>query len=72
MLVTWHSKDTEIKTENSLVNTLVQDGSNADADTEQRPTVTGEAVSLFDTIDNALINVRTQAYSGTSFKGQSE
>lgn len=57
-MATWHSKDINSKGEDSHVNTLVQEESNSDADTEQQPTVTEEAVSLFETIDKALVNVR--------------
>ena len=59
MLATWHPKDPGIvKTEDSHVNNLVQDESNSNTDTEQQPTVIEEAVSIFDTIDKALVNVR--------------
>ena len=59
MLATWHSKENiEIKTgEDNVINTLEQDESSAATDAEKQPTVFEEAVSLFETIDKALINV---------------
>ena len=62
MLATWHSKeDTEIK--DNQIDTLEQDESSSGTDTEQQqPTVIEEAVSLFETIDKALINVRAQGW----------
>ena len=65
MLATWHSKeDTEIKTEeDNQIDTLEQDKSSSGTDTEQQqPTVIEEAVSLFEIIDQALINVRAQGW----------
>lgn len=59
MLATWHSKkSTEIKIEeDNVINTLEQDESSAATDTEKQPTIFEEAISLFETVDKALINV---------------
>ena len=63
VLAMWHSRDITSKTEDSHVDTAIQDESNSEnTDTEQQPTVAEDALSLFESIDKALIKVRKHVY----------
>lgn len=58
MLAVWYPREIDIKTKDSHVNIPLEDESKTDEDVEQQQsTVTEEAISLFEIIDKALINV---------------